>query len=61
MFAVFIFVIAIVTNAGEIQMKALPMNECPDTEAFQKTMDKYIADKQFLGWNAICIPPTGGA
>lgn len=61
MIKVFIFVLSIVTNEGEFEMKALPVDKCPDAAAFTTSMDKMVADKKFLAWNAICIPPTGGA
>ena len=57
MIKIFILVIAIVTNDGELQMKATPVDKCPDAAGFSATMDKLVADKKFLGWNAICIPP----
>lgn len=61
MIKVFVFVLSIVTNEGELQMKALPVDKCPDVAGFTASMDKMKADKKFLAWNAICIPPTGGA
>ena len=61
MIKTFIFVLSILTNDGQLQMKALPVDKCPDVAGFSQAMDKLVAEKQFVLWNAICIPPTGGA
>lgn len=52
----FLIVIAIVTNAGELQMDSYPVDKCPEAAAFTATMDKMVTNKEMLGWNAICIP-----
>ena len=59
--AMFFLIIAIVTNAGELQMKAYPVDKCPDAAAFTETMDKMKTNKELLGWNAICIANGVGA
>lgn len=52
-----ILVIAIMTNEGELQMKAEQMDKCPETQAFTQVMDKFKADGKLIDWNAICVHP----
>ena len=56
MIASVIFVIALLSNGGELQMKAVELDKCPDASSFTETMDKYKTEKLLKEWNAICIP-----
>lgn len=54
-----ILVIAIMTNEGNLEMRAQEMAECPDSQAFSQVMDKFKADGKLIDWNAICIHSGG--
>lgn len=57
MLKVFIMVVSILTNDGQIEMKALRVDKCPDAVAFSQTMDKMKTNHLIKEWNALCIPP----
>jgi hypothetical protein len=57
MIKVFIMVVSVLTNDGQLEMKALQVTKCPDAAAFTQSMDKMKTDKLIKEWNAICIPP----
>ena len=50
----FLFILTILTNQGELQMKAVEVEACPEKEGFFSTMEKLKTDGQFIEWNAIC-------
>jgi len=51
----FIFIMAVITNEGNLNMKAFDVQECPDVELFGQEMQKLKNNGDFIGWNAICI------
>lgn len=57
MIKTFIFVIAIFTNEGVLEMRAVPVPKCPEAAAFTEAMDKMKERGELKDWNAICIPP----
>lgn len=61
MIKTFIFVVAIFTNEGTLEMRAVALDKCPETAAFTAGMDNMKKRGDLKDWNAICIPPTGGA
>lgn len=56
----FLFILAIITNEGTLEMKAVPMDACPEKEPFIQAMEKLKKEGQFIGWNAICHEQTKG-
>lgn len=56
MLKAFIFVLSIVTNDGELQMKAFNVEACPDKAGFSTAMDNLKSKGEMKEWNAICIP-----
>lgn len=57
MIKTFVFVIAIFTNDGTLEMRAVSAAKCPDAAAFTQAMDKMKERGELKDWNAICIPP----
>jgi hypothetical protein len=51
----FTFIMAVITNEGNLNMKAFDVPECPDVELFSQEMNKLKSNGDFIGWNAICI------
>ena len=58
---VFIFVIALVTNAGQMEMQGYYVKECPDTTQFSTQMEDRRTHGEFKDWHAICVEqkPSG--
>jgi hypothetical protein len=56
----FLFIIAIISNEGELQMKAKEMDYCPDQAGFSTVMEKMKSDGKFIQWNAICYDMRKG-
>ena len=56
-----IFIIAIITNQGELQMKAEYLQDCPDKQVVTETLDKLKSEGQFIDWNALCLHPQTDA
>lgn len=52
-----ILIIAIVTNQGELEMRASYLDVCPKTAPFTETMDKMKSEGKLVEWNALCIHP----
>jgi len=52
-----VLIIAIVTNQGELEMKASYLEVCPETAPFSETMDKFKSEGKIIEWNAICLHP----
>ena len=50
----FLFVIAIISNEGELQMKAIEVEACPAKEEFVASMEQMKNSGQLKEWNAIC-------
>ena len=61
MLKAFLFVVAIVSNDGELQMRAINVEACPEKGAFSASMDNLKAKGEMKEWNAMCIklPVTG--
>lgn len=55
MLSKFIFVMSIITNEGDLQMKAFDVQVCPDKPTFAQDMNKMKQDGDFINWEAICI------
>lgn len=55
MLSKFIFVMVIITNEGDLNMKAFDLEVCPDKTTFSEDMNKMKADGQLINWQAICI------
>lgn len=60
-----IFILAIVTNEGELQLHSKELSVCPDKVVVTETLDKKKEAGEFIEWNAICLHPqvdasTGG-
>lgn len=55
MLKAFLFVVAIVTNDGELQMRSLNVEACPEQGAFSAAMDNLKAKGEMKEWNAMCI------
>lgn len=61
MIKAFIFIVAIVTNEGELQMRGIEVEACPEKESFQANMDEMQKQGKLKEWNAICyeLPKQG--
>lgn len=60
-----IFILAIVTNEGELQLHSKELSVCPDKVVVTETLEKKKEAGEFIEWNAICLHPqvdasTGG-
>jgi hypothetical protein len=55
MLSKFIFVMSIITNEGDLSMKAYDIDQCPDKPTFAAEMNKMKTDGQLINWQAICI------
>ena len=45
----------IITNEGDLNMKAFDLEVCPDKAPFAQDMEKMKTDGQLINWQAICI------
>ena len=52
-----IFILAIVTNEGELQLHSKELSVCPDKVVVTETLDKKKEAGEFIEWNAICLHP----
>jgi len=52
-----IFILAILTNEGELQLHSKELPECPDKLVVTETLDKKKEAGEFIEWNAICLHP----
>ena len=52
-----IFILAIVTNQGELQLHSKELSVCPDKVVVTETLDKKKEAGEFIEWNAICLHP----
>lgn len=55
MLSKFIFVVGIISNDGDLQMRAYDMDVCPEVQTFGEEMQKMKNDGQFINWEAVCI------
>ncbi len=53
---VFIFVISLVANSGQMEMKAYYVEKCPDKVAFETEMNQRLDNGEFKDWHALCVP-----
>lgn len=51
----FIFILAIITNNGDLDMKAFDVDQCPDKTTFRAEMEKLKQGGEFINWEAICV------
>jgi hypothetical protein len=51
----FIFVLSIITNQGDLEMKAFDVEQCPDKTLFTAEMTKLKQEGQFINWQALCL------
>jgi|LakMenEpi03Aug12_release.lakeMendotaPanAssembly.Ray.scaffolds.fasta_scaffold1030790_3 hypothetical protein len=52
-----IFILAILTNEGELQLHSKELPECPDKLVVTETLDKKKESGEIIEWNAICLHP----
>jgi len=52
-----IFILAILTNEGELQLHSKELPECPEKAAITETLDKKKEAGEIIEWNAICLHP----
>ena len=52
-----IFILAIVTNEGELQLHSKELSVCPDKVVVTETLDKKKKEGEFIEWNALCLHP----
>ena len=52
-----IFILAIVTNQGELQLHSKELPVCPDKVVVTETLDKKKEAGEFIEWNTICLHP----
>ena len=52
---IFVFVIALVTNSGQMEMQGYYMDKCPDKEQFSATMNERLTKGEFKDWHALCV------
>lgn len=57
----FLFILAIVTNEGKLQMRVVEVEACPVKETFSQGMSEMQKRGDFIAWNAACyrIPVVG--
>lgn len=55
MLSKFIMIVSIITNEGELQMRAFDVEVCPEVQSFGQEMNKMKQQGEFIGWNAICL------
>ena len=51
----FIFVLAIITNSGELSLHSEQVAACPDKQTFVTQMEAMKEKGEFKDWNATCI------
>lgn len=51
----FIFVLSIITNQGDLEMKAFDVEQCPDKTLFTEEMNKMKQNGTFINWQALCL------
>lgn len=58
---IFVFVIALVANNGQMEMKGYYVNECPNETAFTAQMEERRTQGEFKDWHALCVAqkPSG--
>lgn len=61
MIKAFVFILAIVTNEGKLEMRGLEVEACPVKETFAASMDAMVNSGKVKDWNAICyeLPKQG--
>lgn len=52
-----IFILAILTNEGELQLHSKELSVCPDKLVVTETLDKKKEAGEIIEWNAICLHP----
>lgn len=52
-----IFILAILTNEGELQLHSKELSVCPDKLVVTETLDKKKESGEIIEWNAICLHP----
>ena len=52
-----IFILAILTNEGELQLHSKELSKCPDKLVVTETLDKKKEAGEIIEWNAICLHP----
>lgn len=51
----FVFVLALITNSGELDLSSVTVKACPDKTAFSSFMEAEKTKGEFKDWNATCI------
>lgn len=51
----FIFIVGLITNEGDLKMKAFDVDQCPDVKSFGTDMEKLRKAGEFINWEAFCI------
>ena len=55
MLSKFIFIIAIITGQGDVDISTYDVEVCPDVKAFYQVMEELRKKGEFINWNASCI------
>lgn len=56
-----VLILAIITNQGELEMRADYLTVCPEKIALTETLDKMKTEGKIIEWNAICLHPQTNA
>ena len=51
----FIMIVSIMTNEGDLQMRAFDVEVCPEVDSFHKSMEDLRKKGEFIEWAAICL------
>lgn len=52
-----ILILGIITNEGDLKLKAEYMDSCPDKQVVTETLEKLKSEGKFIDWNALCLAP----
>ena len=55
MLSKYLFIMAIITNEGDLNMKSFDVDQCPDKPTFASEMNKMKQNGDFINWEALCI------
>lgn len=51
----FIMIVSILTNDGDLQMRAFDVEVCPEVTPFHQSMEDLRKKGEFIQWSAICL------
>ena len=55
MLKAFLFIVAVMMNDGHIEMRAVPVEACPQADKFSAGMDALQNLGKLKEWNAMCV------